>query len=109
MPHHIQIPLPKGGKLTIGNDLPLTFMIGPNTLESRAHALEMSAAIKELADKYKIGVIYKTSFDKANRSSVTSGRGMGLKEALPILAEIRSTRNLPIITDIHEPQQCAPV
>src|SRR5580692_7002423 len=107
MPHHIQIPLPKGGKLTIGNDLPLVFMIGPNTLESRAHALEMSAAIKEIADKLKIGVIFKTSFDKANRSSVTSGRGVGLDAALPIFAEIRQKTGLPVITDVHEPEQCA--
>jgi 2-dehydro-3-deoxyphosphooctonate aldolase (KDO 8-P synthase) len=107
MQKHIDIPLPKGGTLTLGNDLPLTFMIGPNTLESRAHALEMSAAVKELADKLKIGVIYKTSFDKANRSSVASGRGIGLEAALPIFAEIREKTGLPVITDIHEPEQCA--
>lgn len=107
MHKHIDIPLPKGGKITIGNDLPLVFMIGPNTLESRAHALEMSAAIKEIADKFKIDVIYKTSFDKANRSSVTSGRGIGLEAALPIFAEIREKTGLPIITDVHEPDQCA--
>jgi 2-dehydro-3-deoxyphosphooctonate aldolase (KDO 8-P synthase) len=109
MHKHVVIPLPKRGKLTIGNDLPLTFMIGPNTLESRAHALEMSAAIKELADKFKIGVIYKTSFDKANRSSVKSGRGIGLAKALPIFAEIREKTGLPVITDVHEPDQCARV
>ncbi|MFY9288799.1 MAG: 3-deoxy-8-phosphooctulonate synthase [Alphaproteobacteria bacterium] len=109
MPKHIDVLLPKGGKLTIGNDLPMVWMIGPNTLESRAHALEMSAAIKELADKYKIPVIYKTSFDKANRSSVKSGRGVGLDAALPIFAEIREKTGLPVITDVHEPHQCAPV
>jgi 2-dehydro-3-deoxyphosphooctonate aldolase (KDO 8-P synthase) len=109
MQKHIDIPLPKGGKITIGNDLPLVFMIGPNTLESRAHALEMSAAIKEVADKLKISVIYKTSFDKANRSSVTSGRGIGLDAALPIFAEIREKTGLPVITDVHAPEQCAPV
>jgi 2-dehydro-3-deoxyphosphooctonate aldolase (KDO 8-P synthase) len=107
--NHINIPLPKGGKLTIGNDLPLVLMVGPNTLESRAHALEMSAALKELSDKLKIGVIYKTSFDKANRSSVKSGRGIGLDKALPIFAELREKTGLPIITDIHEREQCARV
>jgi len=106
---HIDIALPKGGKLTIGNDLPLVFMIGPNTLESRAHALEMSAALAEIAAKYKIGLIYKTSFDKANRSSVKSARGIGLDAALPIFAEIREKTGLPVITDVHEREQCAPV
>src|SRR5271168_4905179 len=107
MTKHIDIALPKGGKITIGNDLPLTFMIGPNTLESRAHALEMSAAVAEIAAKFKIGVIYKTSFDKANRSSVKSARGIGLKTALPIFAEIREKTGLPVITDVHEKEQCA--
>jgi 2-dehydro-3-deoxyphosphooctonate aldolase (KDO 8-P synthase) len=109
MPNHIDIALPKGGKIVIGNDLPLTFMIGPNTLESRAHAQEMSAALKEIADKFKIDLIYKTSFDKANRSSVKSARGIGLDAALPIFAEIRETTGLPTITDVHEREQCARV
>jgi 2-dehydro-3-deoxyphosphooctonate aldolase (KDO 8-P synthase) len=109
MPNHIDIALPKGGKITIGNDLPLKFMIGPNTLESRAHALEMSAALKEIADKFKIELIYKTSFDKANRSSVKSARGVGLDAALPIFAEIREKTGLPTITDVHEREQCARV
>ena len=105
---HVEIPLPKGGALKIGNDLPLTFMIGPNTLESRDHAMEMSAAIKEIADKYKIGVIYKSSFDKANRSSINSARGLGLEKALPIFADIREKTGMPVITDVHAPEQCAP-
>src|SRR5271168_3536461 len=109
MPNHISIALPKGGKIVIGNDLPLTFMIGPNTLESRAHALEMSAALKEIAEKFKIELIYKTSFDKANRSSVKSERGVGLDAALPIFAEIREKTGLPTITDVHEKEQCARV
>jgi 2-dehydro-3-deoxyphosphooctonate aldolase (KDO 8-P synthase) len=104
---HIDIPLPKGGKITLGNDLPLVLLAGTNTLESRAHALEVSAAIKEIADKFKIPAVYKTSFDKANRSSVKSGRGVGLDAAIPIFAEIRETRGLPVITDVHEPEQCA--
>ena len=97
------------GEITIGNDLPLVFIAGPNTLESRAHALEMSAALAEIANKLGIALIYKTSFDKANRSSIAGERGIGLTSALPILAEIRERTCLAVLTDIHEPQQCAPV
>src|SRR5258707_10726429 len=103
-PRHVTI-----GNLTLGNDLPLVFIIGPNTLESRARALESSAALAEIARKLRIGLIYKTSFDKANRTSVGSVRGIGLKDGLPILAEIRETTGLPVLTDIHAPEQCAPV
>jgi len=107
MTKHIEIKLPHGGKLKMGNDLPLVFVIGPNTLESRTHAMEMSAALKEIADKYKISLIYKSSFDKANRSSMKSARGLGLEEALPIFADIREKTGLPVITDVHEVNQCA--
>jgi 2-dehydro-3-deoxyphosphooctonate aldolase (KDO 8-P synthase) len=99
----------KIGDITIGNDLPLAFVVGPNTLESRAHALEMSAALAEIAAKLNIGLIYKTSFDKANRSSIHGARGIGLYAGLPILAEVRETSGLPVLTDIHTPEQCAPV
>src|SRR6202163_4931406 len=102
-PRHVTV-----GDMTIGNDLPLVFIAGPNTLESRAHALETSAALAELARKLGIDLIYKTSFDKANRSSIEGVRGIGLKEGLPILAEVRETSGLPVLTDIHEPEQCAP-
>src|SRR5437773_8498958 len=97
------------GKLTLGNDLPLVFIIGPNTLQSRGHALEMSAALAEMAQKLDIGLIYKTSFDKANRSSISGERGIGLKAGLPILAEVRERTGLPVLTDIHTPEQCASV
>jgi 2-dehydro-3-deoxyphosphooctonate aldolase (KDO 8-P synthase) len=97
------------GDITLGNDLPMVFILGPNTLESRAHALEMSAALAEIAGKLKIPLIYKTSFDKANRSSHQSGRGVGLAAGLPILAEVRERTGLPLLTDIHEAAQCAPV
>jgi 2-dehydro-3-deoxyphosphooctonate aldolase (KDO 8-P synthase) len=97
------------GDITIGNDLPLVFIVGPNTLESRAHALEISAALAEIARKLGIALIYKTSFDKANRSSVSGARGIGLEAGLPILAEIREKTGLPVLTDIHAPEQCAPV
>jgi 2-dehydro-3-deoxyphosphooctonate aldolase (KDO 8-P synthase) len=99
----------KIGELTLGNNLPLVFIIGPNTLESRAHALEMSAALAEIAGKFQIGLVYKTSFDKANRSSVQSERGIGLTAGLPILAEVRERTGLPVLTDVHEREQCAPV
>ncbi len=103
-PRHVTI-----GDIVIGNDLPLVFIVGPNTLESRAHALEISAALAEIARKLGIGLIYKTSFDKANRSSVGAERGVGLNIGLPILAEVRETTGLPVLTDIHEPAQCTPV
>jgi 2-dehydro-3-deoxyphosphooctonate aldolase (KDO 8-P synthase) len=102
-PRHVAV-----GDITIGNDLPLVFIVGPNTLESRAHALEMSAALAEIARGLGIGLIYKTSFDKANRSSIDGVRGVGLKHGLPILAEVRETSGLPVLTDVHEPEQCAP-
>jgi 2-dehydro-3-deoxyphosphooctonate aldolase (KDO 8-P synthase) len=102
-PRHVAI-----GDITLGNDLPLAFIVGPNTLESRAHALEMSAALAEIAGKMKIGLIYKTSFDKANRSSVKSERGIGLERGLPILAEIREKTGMPVLTDVHEKEQCVP-
>jgi len=103
-PRHVTV-----GDIVIGNDLPLVFIVGPNTLESRGHALEMSAALKELATKLGIALIYKTSFDKANRSSHASPRGLGLREGLPVLAEVRERTGLPVLTDIHAPEQCAPV
>jgi 2-dehydro-3-deoxyphosphooctonate aldolase (KDO 8-P synthase) len=103
-PRHVIV-----GDLTLGNDLPLIFIIGPNTLESRAHALETSAALAEIARKLRIGLIYKTSFDKANRTSLSGERGIGLKAGLPILAEVRETTGLPVLTDIHAPEQCGPV
>src|SRR5271167_1247480 len=101
-PRHVRV-----GDIILGNDLPLVFIVGPNTLESRAHALEMSAALAEIAAKLEVGLVYKTSFDKANRSSVQSERGIGLKSGLPILAEVRETIGLPVLTDVHEREQCA--
>jgi 2-dehydro-3-deoxyphosphooctonate aldolase (KDO 8-P synthase) len=96
------------GDLTLGNDRPLTIIAGPCALESRAHALEMSQALAEMAAKLGIGLIYKTSFDKANRTSLDSGRGLGLEAALPILAEVREASGLPVLTDVHLPEQCGP-
>jgi 2-dehydro-3-deoxyphosphooctonate aldolase (KDO 8-P synthase) len=95
------------GAVRIGNSLPLALIAGPCALESRAHALDMASALKEIAAKVGIGLVYKTSFDKANRTSSRSGRGLGLDAALPIFAEIRDKLKLPVLTDVHEPEQCA--
>ena len=95
--------------VTVGNDLPLVLIAGPCALESRAHGLEVSQALVEMTSKLGIGLIYKTSFDKANRTSAESARGIGLAEALPIFAEIRETRGCPVLTDVHDAGQCGPV
>ena len=97
------------GQVHFGNALPLALIAGPCALESRDHALEMATALKEIAGKLGIGLVYKTSFDKANRTSANSNRGIGLDGALPIFAEIRGTLGLPVLTDVHEAQQCARV
>ena len=95
--------------MRFGNALPFALIAGPCALESRDHAFEMAAALKEIAGKIGIGFVYKTSFDKANRTSAASARGMGLKQAIPIFAEIRQRLGLPVITDVHEPEQCEAV
>jgi 2-dehydro-3-deoxyphosphooctonate aldolase (KDO 8-P synthase) len=97
------------GNIAIANDKPLALIAGPCALESRAHALEMSHALVELTGKLGIGLIYKTSFDKANRTSHEAARGMGLEQSLPILAEIRESFGCAVLTDVHEPGQCAAV
>ena len=95
------------GAVRFGNALPLALIAGPCQLESRAHALEMAAALKEIAARVGIGLVYKTSFDKANRTSAKSARGIGLDAALPIFAEIRDTLKIPVLTDVHDAEQCA--
>jgi 2-dehydro-3-deoxyphosphooctonate aldolase (KDO 8-P synthase) len=95
------------GPVKFGNDLPISIIAGPCQLESRAHALEVASALKEIASRLKIGLVYKTSFDKANRTSASAARGIGLPQALPIFAEIRSSLGLPVLTDVHEAAQCA--
>jgi 2-dehydro-3-deoxyphosphooctonate aldolase (KDO 8-P synthase) len=97
------------GSVRFGNDLPVSIIAGPCQLESRAHGLEVASALKEIAGRLGIGLVYKTSFDKANRTSVSAARGIGLKQALPIFAEIRSSLGLPVLTDVHEAAQCADV
>lgn len=96
-------------QVVVGNTLPLTVFAGPCAMESRDHALECAAALKEIAERLQIGLVYKSSFDKANRTSAGSARGVGLKEALPVFAEIRETTGLPVVTDVHEAEQCARV
>jgi 2-dehydro-3-deoxyphosphooctonate aldolase (KDO 8-P synthase) len=97
------------GNVRFGNTQPLALIAGPCALESRSHALEMAHALKEIAARAAIGLIYKTSFDKANRTSARSKRGIGLNAALPIFAEIRERLGVPVLTDVHETQQCARV
>lgn len=97
------------GDLNIANDAPFVLLAGPCALESRDHAMEISAALVEITSSLGIGLIYKTSFDKANRTSLDSPRGMGLEQSLPILAEVRETQGCPVLTDIHLPDHCAAV
>jgi 2-dehydro-3-deoxyphosphooctonate aldolase (KDO 8-P synthase) len=95
------------GEIEVGNARPLAIIAGPCALESRDHAMEMAAALKEISAKAGVGLVYKTSFDKANRTSANSERGLGLDLALPIFAEIRERYGLPVLTDVHEREQCA--
>lgn len=101
----ISVPRPDGSAIEIGNDRQLTLIAGPCAMESREHALEVSAQLKEIADRLNVGLIYKTSYDKANRTSLTSGRGVGLDKALPVFEEVRATTGLPVLTDVHTAEQ----
>ncbi|SFV38883.1 3-deoxy-8-phosphooctulonate synthase [Hyphomicrobium facile] len=91
------------------NDAPIAILAGPCQMESRAHALEMAAGLSEIAQKLGFGLVYKSSFDKANRTSLTGRRGIGLEAALPVFAEIREKYGVPVVTDVHEAGQCAAV
>ena len=95
--------------IAFANHLPLKIIAGPCAIESKAHALECAIALSEIAERLKVGLIFKSSFDKANRTSASSARGVGLNEALPILAEIKEQTGLPVVTDVHEAGQCAEV
>jgi len=97
------------GNVTFGNDLPIAVFAGPCQMESRAHALEIASALKEMCGRLGIGLVYKSSFDKANRTSLTGKRGLGLDNALSVFAEIRESLGLPIVTDVHDAAQCAVV
>ena len=103
-PRHVAV-----GAVTFGNDLPLVLIAGPCVMESRGHALETAAALAEMAGNLGIGLVYKTSYDKANRTSAASPRGVGMDAAMAVFAEIRETVGLPVLTDVHETSHCAPV
>jgi len=110
LPHMIEAsPTVTLGPVAIGNALPLALIAGPCQLESREHALMMAGALKDMAERLGIGLVYKSSFDKANRTSASGARGLGLEAALPIFAEIRERFGLPVLTDVHEPAQCGAV
>src|SRR4028119_1600367 len=95
------------GSVRFGNHLPLALIAGPCAMESRAHALEMASALKEITGKLGLGLVYKSSFDKANRTSASSARGIGLDKALAVFAEVKESLGLPVLTDVHEAEQCA--
>ncbi len=95
------------GKAKFGNALPLALIAGPCALESRAHAFDTAGALKEIAAKLNLGFVYKTSFDKANRTSAESARGLGLDKALEIFTDLRDELGVAVLTDVHEPDQCA--
>ncbi|HEX2553275.1 MAG TPA: 3-deoxy-8-phosphooctulonate synthase [Microvirga sp.] len=97
------------GSVRFGNRLPLALIAGPCAMESREHALETASALKEIAERVGIGLVYKSSFDKANRTSAGSARGIGLDRALAVFAEVKERLGLPVVTDVHEIEQCAPV
>ncbi len=109
------VPNPASGAVVrvretaFGNHLPLALIAGPCQLEGRSHGLEIAAALKEMAADLGIGLVFKSSFDKANRTSGKAARGIGLDGALPIFAEIRETLGLPVLTDVHDAEQCAAV
>lgn len=102
--HHVNV-----GNITIGNDLPFTLIAGPCAMESRDHAIDMSGKLKELTARLGIPLIYKSSFDKANRTSLKAGRGIGLEKAMQVFDEIRASTGLPVVTDVHTAEQCADV
>lgn len=97
------------GSLTIANNLPFTLIAGPCQIESLEHALKTAKQLKDICEKYNIGLIYKSSFDKANRTSIQTQRGLGMEQGLDILNEVKVKLGLPILTDIHSSEQCAPV
>ena len=97
------------GNVAIGNERPLALIAGPCAMESRAHALETCAALQEIASAAGVGLVYKTSFDKANRTSAASPRGLGMAPALDVFAELRERLGAVVVTDVHEREQCAPV
>ncbi|MDF2115714.1 3-deoxy-8-phosphooctulonate synthase [Roseiarcaceae bacterium H3SJ34-1] len=110
MQAHSEVRIGEGARSVVfGNKLPLSFIAGPCALESRDHALRMAGALRDIADRLGVGIVYKSSFDKANRTSLSGRRGIGLQDALPIFAEIKEKFGFPILTDVHENEHCAAV
>ncbi len=108
MPANPVVAIGSGGaKVLFGQRLPLAVIAGPCAMESRDHALFMAAALKEISTRLGVGLVFKASFDKANRTSGEGRRGLGLKQALPVFAEIKEKHGLPVLTDVHENEQCA--
>ncbi|MEO0961950.1 MAG: 3-deoxy-8-phosphooctulonate synthase [Pseudomonadota bacterium] len=105
----VEIAAGAGKQVVFGNNKPLSIIAGPCAMESRDHALEMATALKEITTKLGMGLVYKSSFDKANRTSANSPRGLGLELALPIFAEVKESLGIPVLTDVHTAEQCAPV
>ncbi len=103
------LPVLEIRSVRVANDLPIVLIAGPCQMESRAHALETATALKEICNRRGIGLIYKTSYDKANRTSASAARGVGMAAALPVFAEIRDTLGLPVLTDVHEATHCAAI
>lgn len=99
----------KIGRALFGNDRPVTLIAGPCQLESRDHAFDMAGLLREITERLEIGLVYKTSFDKANRTSLASARGLGIDKALAIFADLRTKLDVPVLTDVHEPGQCADI
>lgn len=97
----------KIGNLTVGNDLPLAIIAGPCQMESLDHALDMAGRLKDMTDDLGIGLVYKTSFDKANRTSINASRGLGIETAIPVFERVRNDFNIPVLTDVHLPEHCA--
>ncbi|KAF0117434.1 MAG: 2-dehydro-3-deoxyphosphooctonate aldolase (KDO 8-P synthase) [Rhodospirillaceae bacterium] len=108
-PRHVTLGPCRTAPVVVGNDLPLTLIGGPCQMESRAQGIEIALALRELCARVGIAFVFKASFDKANRTAITGRRGLGLKVALPILAEVAETVGCPVLTDVHETSQCAPV
>lgn len=103
----IKLTTPAGETWEIGNDKPITFLAGPCAMESREHALEVAGMLKEIAGRVGVNLIYKSSYDKANRTSIHSARGIGLEKAMEVFDEIRNTLGMPCVTDVHTAEQCA--
>ena len=105
----IEIGYGKVSRVKIGHGLPLAYIGGPCAIESRDHAFDMAGALVEMTRRLGIGFVYKSSFDKANRTSLTGRRGMGLDAALPVFDDLRAQYGIPVLTDVHTAEQCAPV